>query len=102
MIVSLDRRDIPKGTRFDIIPAHADIYFNDRNFRTVERLRAKAAEMGVPMVRLAMAWSMTHPAITAVLVGAREPGHIDNALAAFSMGLDPELRAEMSSWGDEV
>ena len=97
-----DRGDIPKGTRFDIMPAHADIYFNDRNFRTIERLRAKAAEMGVPMVRLAMAWSMTHPAITAVLVGARETGHIDNALAAFEMGLDPELRAEMSAWGDDV
>ncbi len=92
--------DIPKGTRFDIMPAHADLYFNDRNFRTVERLRNKAAEMGIPMTRLAMAWSMTHPAITAALVGARKPAHIDNAIAAFEMGLDPELRAEMSSWGD--
>ena len=40
-------------------------------------------------------------AITAVLVGAREPAHIDNALAAYEMGLDPDVRAHMSAWGDE-
>jgi aryl-alcohol dehydrogenase-like predicted oxidoreductase len=95
-----DRADIPEGTRFHIMPAHADIYFNDRNFRIVDRLREKAVELGIPMARLAMAWTMTHPAITAVLVGAREPAHIDNALAAYEMGLDPALRAEMSTWGD--
>jgi aryl-alcohol dehydrogenase-like predicted oxidoreductase len=96
-----DKSDLPAGTRYHIMPAHADVYFSDRNFRVVERLRVKAAELGVPMVRLAMAWAMTHPAITAVLVGAREPAHIDNALAAYEMGLDPDVRAHMSAWGDE-
>ena len=41
---------------------------------------------------------MTHRDITSSLVGARNPEQIDNALAAFEMGLDPELRAEMASW----
>lgn len=96
-----DRADIPQGTRYDIMPAHADIYFSDRNFNIVEKLRTKAAEMGLPMERLAMAWTMSHPAITAVLTGARKPSHIDNAINAFNMGLDPGLRAEISSWGDD-
>ncbi len=93
-----DRSRFPKGTRYDIVPAHADIYFSDRNFRVVERLRAKAQEIGLPMVRLAMAWAMTHPNVTAVLVGARTAAHVDNALDAYRHGLDPELRAEMSAW----
>ena len=93
-----ERQKFPAGSRFDVSPGHADIYFSDRNFRIVERLRAKANKLGLPMVRLAMAWAMTHPVVTAVLVGARTTGHIDNALQARTMGLDPELRAEMSSW----
>ena len=40
----------------------------------------------------------THPAVTAVLIGARETRHIDNALKAYEMGLDPDPRAEMSAW----
>lgn len=94
-----ERHKFPKGTRFDISPGHADIYFNDHNFRMLDLLRAKADEMGVPMVRLAMAWTMTNPAVTAVLVGARKFDHIDNALAAYDMNLGQVLRDEMSAWG---
>ena len=36
---------------------------------------------------------------TAVLIGARETRHIDNALEAYEMGLDPALRVEMSAGG---
>ncbi len=88
----------PRGSRYHIMPAHADVYFSDRNFRIVELLEEKGKEMGVPPVRLAMAWVMTHPAITAALIGARNPGQVDNALEALRMSLDPGLRAEMSSW----
>jgi 1-deoxyxylulose-5-phosphate synthase len=93
-----DRSRFPKGSRFDVMPGHADIYFSERNFRLVARLRQKAHELGVPMARLAMAWAMSHPAVTAVLVGARTTGHVDNALEALKIGLGPELRAEMSAW----
>jgi aryl-alcohol dehydrogenase-like predicted oxidoreductase len=93
-----DRNQFPKGSRFDVIPGHADVYFSDRNFRVVERLRDKAAQLGLPMVRLAMAWAMTNPDVTAVLIGARTQSHIDNALAAHDLHLDPGLRAEMSAW----
>ena len=91
-----DRSQFPKGSRFDILPDHADIYFSDENFRTVDRLRAKSAELGIPMVRLAMAWVLSHPDVTSVLIGARTPEHIDNAMAAYEMGLHPELRAELA------
>ena len=93
-----DRNAFPKGSRFDVIPGHADIYFNDRNFRNVDRLRALADTLGLPMVRLAMAWVMGHPDITSVIVGARNTGHIDNAMDALALGMDTGLRDEMSSW----
>ena len=95
-----DRSKFPKGSRFHIKPGHADLYFSERNFRVVELLREKSREVGLPMVRLAMAWAMTHPDVTSVLVGARNLDHIGNALAAFEMKLDLTLRAEMSSWNE--
>ena len=93
-----DRSAVPPTTRFGVVAFHSDMYFSDRNFRTVDRLREKASDLGLPMVRLAMAWAMTHPSVTSVIVGARTTDHIDNALRAYDMGMDPALREEMSGW----
>ncbi len=90
--------EIPKGTRFDVVPAHADVYFNERNFRVVENLRALSTETGEPMVRLAMAWVLQSPAVASVLVGVRHRSHIDNALQAYDLRLDPSLKLRMDRW----
>tara|TARA_Y100000588_G_scaffold214196_1_gene228084 strand:+ start:421 stop:1404 length:984 start_codon:yes stop_codon:yes gene_type:complete len=95
---SLGQQEFPSGSRFDVIPAHANDYFSERNFRMVEELRRKSQEVGESMVRLAMAWVMTHPDVTSVLVGTRKKEHIDNALEALNAGLAEDLRAEMSAW----
>lgn len=93
-----ERHNFPKGTRFDISPAHADVYFNDLNFRILDQLRSKASEMGEPMVYLAMSWILGNPDVTSVLVGARTIEHIDNAIRARDEGISQELRDEMSAW----
>jgi aryl-alcohol dehydrogenase-like predicted oxidoreductase len=93
-----DRKAIPKGTRFDVIEGHADIYFSDRNFRVVERLRQKAQATGIPMVCLAMGWVLRNPNVTSVLVGARTTAHLDNALLAQTMDFPESWITEMNSW----
>ncbi len=93
-----DRAAVPKGTRFDVIPGHADIYFNERNFSRVTLLHRLAARVGVPPLQLAMAWVLQNPLVTTVLVGARTPAHLDNALAAQKMNFAPEWLAEIKSW----
>jgi aryl-alcohol dehydrogenase-like predicted oxidoreductase len=40
---------------------------------------------------------MTQPGITSVLIGARSPEQIDQALAADALGMSAELRAELSA-----
>lgn len=94
-----DKTEFPQGTRFDMRPGHAEIYFEDRNFDIVEKLRAQSAEMDVPIVRLAMAWVMANKSLTSVLIGARKPDHVDNAIQAMDMELSPDLHAEMTTWG---
>lgn len=79
-----DRNTIPKGARFDVIPGHADLYFTDANFALVERLRRLAADTGLSMARLAMAWVFANSAIDTVLIGARGTHHIDQAIEAMN------------------
>lgn len=93
-----DRSDIPRGSRYDIVPAHADIYFSERNFRVLDLLREQAGHSRTTMIRLALAWAMHHPAVTSVLVGARTPAHIDNALAARDIAMSDDLWMQMRNW----
>ncbi|MEO8129494.1 MAG: aldo/keto reductase [Bryobacteraceae bacterium] len=93
-----DRAAFPKGSRFDVIPGHADVYFSERNFRVVDQLHAMAARVGVSAVRLAMGWVFQNPAVTTVLVGARTTRHLDNAVEALQMNFPPEWLAEMNAW----
>lgn len=90
------RRDqpIPPDTRFDIVPGHHEPYFTDAGFRIMEWLRSKATELGQPMVQLALAWVIGRPGIASVLIGARSPAHVDQAIDAAALGLSGELRAE--------
>lgn len=89
---------IPTGTRFDIMPAHQDIYFKDEYFAIVEGLRAKSTELDRSMIELALAWAIGQPGITSVLIGARNTDQVDQAFAAEAAGLADELRAELSSF----
>ncbi|MCC6588101.1 MAG: aldo/keto reductase [Bryobacterales bacterium] len=93
-----DRNAFPKGTRFDVIPGHADVYFSGRNFRVVEDLRAMSERTGVSVVQLAMSFVFQNPAIDVVLVGARHCGHLDNAIQALNQPVPEELVTEMRSW----
>lgn len=95
-----DRSAIPKGTRFDVVPAHADIYFNERNFRRVALLHQLAARTGLPPLQLAMAWVLRNPLVTTVLVGARTEAHLANALAAEKTVFTPGWLAEIKGWDE--
>jgi aryl-alcohol dehydrogenase-like predicted oxidoreductase len=89
---------IPPGTRFDVVPGHHEPYFTTYGFRVMEWLRSKATELDLPMARLALWWVMGRPGVASVLVGARSPAHVDQALDGAALDLPDELRAEF----DEV
>ena len=89
-------KSIPKGTRFDVIPAHQALYFSDSSFRIVEALRIKSAQIQVPMVHLAQAWVLSRPAITSMLIGARTTDQVDQVFAALDLSRNmPHLHDEL-------
>ncbi|MCY3901266.1 MAG: aldo/keto reductase [Caldilineaceae bacterium] len=89
----------PKGTRFDVMPDHWEIYENDTSMRRMEGLRELASETGISMVQLALAWAIGQPGITSVLIGCRSTSHIDQAFQAEEMGLTHELRDRINALG---
>lgn len=89
--------ELPKGARFDILPGHQAVYFKESGWRVVEGLRSVAEEENIPMPLLALAWVIGQPAVTSVLVGARNTAQIDQAFEAEKMGLSPELRQRLSA-----
>ncbi|MGI5240308.1 aldo/keto reductase [Dactylosporangium sp. CA-139066] len=50
-------------------------------------LRAVAAEHGVPPARIAMAWLLGRPGVTAPIIGTTRVEHLDDALAAVRLRL---------------
>lgn len=93
-----ERTSIPKGSRFDVIPGHRDLYFSNEKFDILDRLRKKSSETGHSMVRLAMGWVLRKPGIASVLVGASRVSHLDNAIAAMQMPFPDEWMHEMDGW----
>ncbi len=56
----------------------------------VERLGEVAQRRGVPRAQVALAWLLGRPGVTAPIVGATRPHHLDDAVAALSLRLTPE------------
>ena len=62
----------------------------DSDRRVVERVAEVAANRGVPRAQVALAWLLGKPVITAPIVGASKPNHLEDAVAAVSLKLSEE------------
>jgi aryl-alcohol dehydrogenase-like predicted oxidoreductase len=67
--------------------AFARNLYRDADESIVGAVQAVAAEHGVPMAQVGLAWVLGKPVVAAPLVGATKVGHLDDAVAA----LDVEL-----------
>jgi aryl-alcohol dehydrogenase-like predicted oxidoreductase len=67
----------------------------DSDRKIVERVGEIAAKRGVPRAQVALAWVAQKPFVTAPIVGATKPHHLDDAVAALSLNLTPEEIASL-------
>jgi aryl-alcohol dehydrogenase-like predicted oxidoreductase len=56
----------------------------------VERVAKVAQDRGVSRATVALAWVLANPVVTAPVVGASKPQHLDDAVAALELRLTPE------------
>ncbi len=58
--------------------------------QVVDRLCPIAEKRGAPCAQLALAWLLSRPAVTAPIVGASKPHHLQDAVSALALRLTPE------------
>jgi 1-deoxyxylulose-5-phosphate synthase len=65
--------------------------------KVVEAVGAIAESRGVPRAQVALAWLLQKPGVTAPIVGASKPHHLEDAVAALSLQLAPEEIAALEA-----
>jgi aryl-alcohol dehydrogenase-like predicted oxidoreductase len=87
-----------EGSRFTLGTAaqrYQERYWHGRMFETVEQLRPIAAEAGMSLAQMAVAWVMANPVITAPIIGASRPEQLADTLAAAQTQLPPEVKQRL-------
>ncbi len=62
----------------------------DTDRRIVEAVGEIAEARGVSRAQVALAWLLSRPGVTAPIIGASKPRHLDDAVAALSLALDED------------
>ena len=76
--------------------AHS-MYYSDADFAVVERVSQVARKRGVSNAQVALAWLLHQPGVTAPIIGASKPHHLDDALAATNLKLDAAELKELEA-----
>jgi aryl-alcohol dehydrogenase-like predicted oxidoreductase len=61
---------------------------NERKLDLVEGLAKVAADAGISMTHMAIAFTLAHPAVTSAIVGPRTPAQLEDLLAGADVRLD--------------
>jgi aryl-alcohol dehydrogenase (NADP+) len=81
-----DRGETPRAKSDEF--AHK-LYYADSDFTIADRVVEAAARRGVKPTQIALAWLLAKPGVTAPIVGASKLPHLDDAIGALEIRLDP-------------
>jgi aryl-alcohol dehydrogenase (NADP+) len=65
-------------------------FYQESDFRVVERLTEVSKRLGLTNAKVALAWILQKPGVTAPIIGATKMPHLDDAIEALSIKLSPE------------
>lgn len=74
-----------------------DMYYQASDFDVVDKLSEMAARHGISNARLAVAWMLHKPGITAPIIGVSKTKHFDDLLASLDVQLSAEEIAELEA-----
>lgn len=73
-----------------------NLYYEASDFAVVERVSEIATARGVSNAQIALAWVLAQPGVTAPIIGASKPLHLDDAIAALDITLTTEELARLA------
>jgi aryl-alcohol dehydrogenase-like predicted oxidoreductase len=85
--------ELPQSTRSGRIPWRYDMSLpeNQRKLEVVEQLALLAEDAGLPLIHLAIAFVVQHPAVTSAIIGPRTMEHLESQLGAADVVLTPDV-----------
>jgi aryl-alcohol dehydrogenase-like predicted oxidoreductase len=86
----------PPGSRMTLRPGPYEHLRTDRVFDGLEAFADTAALRGVSTAGLALAWCLSHPDVTAIVVGPRRPEHFASVREALDLRLTSAERDELA------
>jgi aryl-alcohol dehydrogenase-like predicted oxidoreductase len=86
-------QDIPKSGRAARIPQRYDISLpeNQRKLDVIEELVEVASEAGMELIHLALGFVLSHPAVSAAIIGPRTMDQLKGQIDAGDIVLDDEI-----------
>ncbi|MDQ8043883.1 MAG: aldo/keto reductase family protein [Solirubrobacteraceae bacterium] len=83
----------PAGSRFtnETMSASMEIVMSDENLEAVERLRPVAADAGLSLPELALAWVLRRDELASAIIGASRPEQVHANVAASGIQLSPDV-----------
>jgi len=84
---------VPAGSRFSSDDGHLKTehkFMQPAVIERVEKLKPIAANLGVPLATLAVAWVLANHNVSAAIVGASRPEQLDETVKATDLTLDQE------------
>lgn len=91
-------RDKPKGDSgdrlggFDFLP-----YDRERGYQLIDLLQSLATKIGASPAQISLAWLLTRPAVSSILVGASTMSQLEQNLAAADVTLDADTLAQLDA-----
>jgi len=99
----------PPGARFSVYqhaPARQQAmlrrFVNEKTLASTRRYQSIAAELGMSVVTLAIAWSKQHDFVASTIVGATSPEQVPDLLAAADVTLSLETLAKIDAVSREI
>ncbi len=81
----------PSQERHETLRAQTDEVgkrlYTEEDLQIAQRVSEVAEARGLPMAQVALAWILSKPVVTAPIIGATKPHHLDDAVAALSVQL---------------
>lgn len=73
------------------------LYDQPSDWEVAQAVVELATERGVKPAQIALAWLISHPAVTAPIIGATKLSHLDDAIAAVDVELSDEEIARIEA-----
>ena len=96
-LLTRSRQQAKGDTTRSTSDAVAERLYTHADWEVVDAVERVAKARGVPMAQVALAWLLSKRDVTAPIVGATKPKHLEDAIAALEVKLDDEEVATLEA-----